>query len=1351
VRKSVFIAFFLLFSIVHPLWLLADQTASIAIPESLQYGPNVLVLYDGPDVEANPGRLDALYLANLLGHFTTNRKIHTLEAYKAGEWEQYDAVFAIVYQKHYTVPRLFLQDIARSPRTFCWLGNQVGQLDQKGILRRHGMVFEKFADKTKFDRVFYKNHVLAKGDPETNILRITDPDLAKTLAQVGDADHDEYPYIIQSGSFWVVADSPFSYSAENDRYLAFCDVLHDILGIQHADDHPAILRIEDLNAMSIPTDLEMTLAVIRKHKIPFSFGFVPMYVNPEERTEFRLADKSEVVDELLKYMRAGGVPVLHGYTHQYRGITTDDYEFWDDLSDRPVRGDSEAFATHRITEAIKESMNLGIYPVTWETPHYAASPIDYQVFHRFFNTVFERRLAGGALGDSENTREQAGSLNSDQFFPYPVVDLFGQYVIPESLAYVPIDDQRIEPILEAADAEQVVRDGYASFFFHPFLKPQLLDDLITGIKQRGFHFIDLRSFPNEVNCEGRVVKTQNGAVQISGNGHYLNEYVLGPLSQEISERSLEIAPQALVKRQVELTSDEMYVAMRQDFPAPGMLKKLIQVAKGDFSVLHKRLGTVIAQRSVRNPTKTLMLWNEQATGPEAVDQESFLSAFTNIGFDVEQVDYMHLSEEELDPFTMLVIPQATAKALPQDVVERIGTALNSGITLVTDGESRLSQELGIELGAPIRVSVLQDHIFVNQETRWPDKPLVPWVAEPNGEDTTVYYSDRDTQHPLVISGRQREGRYLFFGPLFDSITGQGYGRFPNLPQILLSELRVTPMAERFGAEAYFDPGYRESISIEVLARMWRRFGIRAIHVAAWHFYDKYTYDYARLVKVAHQNGILVYAWFEWPEVSQSFWDRHPKWREKTALLTDAQVDWRYLMNLQDPQCMKAVLSDLKSFMKKYDWDGVNIGELTFESPSGPGRPEFFTPLNTQARKEFQTLEHFDPIDIFSPASPHYWKTNPEGLKAFYQYRRDTNIRLLETFLDFLQRLSAKQGRSWDIVVTMLDALQHPELSDYIAIDVPRTVAVINQHNATLQVEDPAPDWAKEPDRYLKMGEIYKSVKLNKPFMIDINVLPVHSINQQGFATAQPTGVELVQLWRAASSQASRVCFYAESSVFEHDWEIMPYAMAAHADLKREEDHWTVDTPNTIRLDVGRGSRRFRLDDQPWYCDDKGSVWIPPGEHTLHFLHAQQSWFDTSQLETHLISISGELLGSQRVQRGLDIEYDSPNRCAMMFNKAPYRTYLDDDPIKLSVSKGDDGYTLLAPPGRHRLRVLSETPGLFLVEFTSFVSASLIVLFGLVSSGLLAILILFITINRRTHRIRRLFWRRMRELRRKVFA
>jgi hypothetical protein len=356
------------------------------------------------------------------------------------------------------------------------------------------------------------------------------------------------------------------------------------------------------------------------------------------------------------------------------------------------------------------------------------------------------------------------------------------------------------------------------------------------------------------------------------------------------------------------------------------------------------------------------------------------------------------------------------------------------------------------------------------------------------------------------------------------------------------------------------------------------------------------------------------------------------------------------MNLQDPQCLKAVLKDMESFLREYEWDGVNVGELTFESLEGPENQETFTPFNAQARHEFQSLYQFDPLELFNPKSEHFWPEHEEGMQQFFAYRRDVNTRLLKTFLEALERLNVNHKLHWDIVVTMLDALQHPELSDYLGIDVNRTVALVNQNNATLQVEDPSQDWSKPPDRYIALGERYKQVPLRKPFMIDINVLSVHPSNQKGFATAQPTGVEVVQLWRAASSQSSRVCLYAESTVHEQDWEIMPYAMAADTDLRREGDNWVIHTPQTIRLDVGATSRRFQLDNQPWYCNDKGSVWIPKGDHTLTFSRLQKPWFDTTDLETHLLSISGELLGNQKVSLGLEIFYESPNRCAMMLTR-----------------------------------------------------------------------------------------------------
>ena len=213
-----------------------------------------------------------------------------------------------------------------------------------------------------------------------------------------------------------------------------------------------------------------------------------------------------------------------------------------------------------------------------------------------------------------------------------------------------------------------LRDGYASFF-HPFLKPQLLEQLITGIQKRGFHFEDLRQFPNAVQCEGRAIQTVSGTVQIAGNGHYLNEYIFGSRGQEITRQSESVDPQALIKRQVHLTPGQTYVAMRQDIPAPSFLKRLFQLAKGDLSVsgLQRRNWVRFWRpRTVRNPVKTIILWNSQASGEADTDQKSFLSAFTSLGFDVDQTEYTRLGDEDLGPFTMIVIPWATAKSLPPE-------------------------------------------------------------------------------------------------------------------------------------------------------------------------------------------------------------------------------------------------------------------------------------------------------------------------------------------------------------------------------------------------------------------------------------------------------------------------------------------------------------------------------------------------------------------------------------------------------------------------------------------------------------------------------------------------------------
>jgi len=52
-----------------------------------------------------------------------------------------------------------------------------------------------------------------------------------------------------------IADSPFASATENDRYLLFADMLHDILHEQHEESHSALIRIEDVDPLQSPDQL----------------------------------------------------------------------------------------------------------------------------------------------------------------------------------------------------------------------------------------------------------------------------------------------------------------------------------------------------------------------------------------------------------------------------------------------------------------------------------------------------------------------------------------------------------------------------------------------------------------------------------------------------------------------------------------------------------------------------------------------------------------------------------------------------------------------------------------------------------------------------------------------------------------------------------------------------------------------------------------------------------------------------------------------------------------------------------------------------------------------------------------
>jgi hypothetical protein len=80
-----------------------------------------------------------------------------------------------------------------------------------------------------------------------------------------------------------------------------------------------------------------------------------------------------------------------------------------------------------------------------------------------------------------------------------VQDIFGWKVLPENIGnYIPVGynnhaSRGIKDMVRIAEVNQVVRDGFASMFYHPFLGVELLREIVPKIQGAGYEFVGIDS------------------------------------------------------------------------------------------------------------------------------------------------------------------------------------------------------------------------------------------------------------------------------------------------------------------------------------------------------------------------------------------------------------------------------------------------------------------------------------------------------------------------------------------------------------------------------------------------------------------------------------------------------------------------------------------------------------------------------------------------------------------------------------------------------------------------------------------------------------------------------------------
>jgi uncharacterized protein YdaL len=476
-----------------------------------------LVLHDTTGEWGVLGEDYAIGAANLASHFG-GWTAKPAAAYTCGELATYSAAIYIGSTFDEPLPACLLDDILASSRPVIWAFYNVWQLaDRSPTFGASYGWTPGSLDFSSIAEVDYQGRALARYAANGGGIlgvNITDPAKAQVLALAKRSDGTTLPWAIRSGNLTYVGDIPFTYMTEEDRYLAFADLLFDALAPAAPERHRVVLRLEDINPVDDAAPIQAVAEYLYAQGIPYGFGVIAEYRDPAgfynngtpEHT--RLDQHPDLVATLRYMLGHGGVMVMHGFTHQwdpainpYTRVTGDDDEFFrvTENADQtlnyvgPVPKDSLAWAGGRMDSAKADFQRARLAaPRIFEVPHYAGSVNTYRAAATRFDARWERALyfPGLLRGTAPDYTRIFGQL-----FPYAVRDVYGTRVFPENLGNIEPEAFHIFPprlpadIIAAADKNLVVRDGVAGFYFHCLFDLQYLKDTVDGLRSLGYSFV----------------------------------------------------------------------------------------------------------------------------------------------------------------------------------------------------------------------------------------------------------------------------------------------------------------------------------------------------------------------------------------------------------------------------------------------------------------------------------------------------------------------------------------------------------------------------------------------------------------------------------------------------------------------------------------------------------------------------------------------------------------------------------------------------------------------------------------------------------------------------------------------
>ena len=261
------------------------------------------------------------------------------------------------------------------------------------------------------------------------------------------------------------------------------------------------------------------------------------------------------------------------------------------------------------------------------------------------------------------------------------------------------------------------------------------------------------------------------------------------------------------------------------------------------------------------------------------------------------------------------------------------------------------------------------------------------------------------------------------------------------------------------------------------------------------------------------------------------------------------------------------------------------------------------------------------------------------------------------------------------MLTHVDDRFDTRMRDLIGADAARVLPLLDKHDFTFLIEDPATIWNLGPQRYPKIAEKYQPLTTQTgKLAIDINIVERY---QDVYPTKQQTGTELFELVHLAAKAFPQVALYFENSILLPDLPLLASAAASVDKVQQDGRKLIIDSRYGVGVPwQGPAIVNGRL----WPVHDQTTLWLPAGPNVIEPAQKDPAF--------RMVDFNGNLRSANASAAGLQFSYQSNARAVAVLNTRPTKLEIDGSASDQTILESGSSFVVMLPRGQHVVQIAS---------------------------------------------------------------